>query len=147
MLLGNLAPLDWIAGIAATLVGALVLTSALLFWLIRNGPVTAGPTWGCGFAAPTARIQYTASSFAEMLTGLFAWVLRTRKSRPHDLPLFPQHAAFHSETPDAVLDEGILPSFRFAAWLFSWIRVVQQGNMQMRLLYIFVTLVLFLLWR
>lgn len=43
-----------------TLVGGLTILRAL-----RGRPVTqAAPTWGCGYAAPTARMQYTASAFA-----------------------------------------------------------------------------------
>ncbi len=33
------------------------------------------------------------------------------------------------------------------AWLFSWFRVLQQGNIQIYLLYIFLALIVLLLWR
>ena len=46
-----------------------------------------------------------------------------------------------------MLDEVVLPTFRFGAWLFSWFRVFQQGNIQIYLLYIFVALIALLLWR
>ena len=49
--------------------------------------------------------------------------------------------------PDTVLDEIVLPTFRFGAWLFSWFRVFQQGNIQIYLLYIFLALIALLLWR
>jgi hypothetical protein len=41
----------------------------------------------------------------------------------------------------------VLPTFRFTAWLFSWCRVLQQGNIQIYLLYIFLALIALLLWR
>ncbi len=93
------------------------------------------------------RMQYTSSSFAQMLVGLFGWALRPRTRRPKDLPLFPQKTEFHSEVPDTVLDEAVLPTFRFAAWLFSWLRVFQQGSIQTYVLYIFLALIALLLWR
>ena len=65
----------------------------------------------------------------------------------NELPLFPRKADFHSEVPDAVLDEAVLPSFHFTAWLFSVFRVFQQGNIQAYLLYIFLALIILLLWR
>ena len=68
-------------------------------------------------------------------------------TQPKDLPLFPQKTAFHSEVPDTVLDEAVLPAFRFGAWLFSWFRVFQQGSIQTYLLYIFIALIALLLWR
>ncbi len=92
-------------------------------------------------------MQYTSSSFAQMLVGLFGWVLRPRTRTPGDLPIFPQQAEFQSEVPDVVLDQVVLPAFRSTAWLFSWFRVLQQGNIQAYLLYIFVTLIVLLLWR
>jgi len=115
-------------------------------WL-RRSPVDTGPTWGCGYAAPTARMQYTGSSFAQMLVSLFAWALRPSRRRPRHLPLFPAPSHFHSEVPDAVLERGVLPAFRVSAWLCTRLRVFQQGKIQLYLLYIFLTLVALLLWR
>ena len=66
---------------------------------------------------------------------------------PSDLPIFPRQAEFHSDVPDVVLDQVVLPAFRSTAWLFSWFRVLQQGNIQVYLLYIFVALIVLLLWR
>ncbi len=141
------APLDWIAFMGLLLIGALSLGGALLWIQLRRHPLERGATWGCGYAAPTARMQYTSSSFAQMLVGLFGWVLRPRTHRPRDLPLFPQETDFHSEVPDTVLVEIVLPTFRSGAWLFSLLRVFQQGNIQTYLLYIFVALIALLLWR
>ena len=144
--LTSLAALDWISVMAFALVALLTLASLLLWHRLRNSVVETGPTWGCGYAAPTSRMQYTSSSFAEMLVGLFAWALRPRTHRPRNLELFPQRTNFHSHVPDAVL-EAVLPTFRFGAWLFSWCRVFQQGNIHIYLLYIFLTLLILLLWR
>src|SRR5262249_54528975 len=123
------------------------LASLALRGLLRRGPVDAGPTWGCGYAAPSPRMQYTSSSFAAILVGLFAWALRPKKREPGELPLFPQATNFHSDVPDAVLEEGIRPGFRIGASLFAWCRVFQQGSIQAYLLYIFLTLLALLLWR
>src|SRR5206468_5729377 len=111
--------LHWTTTMACVLIAALLLGGSLLALRLRRGTVATGPTWGCGYNAATPRIQYTSSSFAQMLVGLFGWALRPRTHRPHDLPLFPQATSFHSEVPDTVLDEGVLPAFRFTARLFS----------------------------
>jgi hydrogenase-4 component B len=142
-----LAPLDWISRMGLLLVGGLALAAALLRRQLRQSVVDLGATWGCGYVAPSSRMQYTSSSFAQMLVALFGWALRPRIHRPGVLPLFPQKASFHSEVPDPVLDEAVLPTFRLGAWLFSWLRILQQGNIQIYLLYIFIALVTLLLWR
>lgn len=145
--LARLAPLAWITIMGLLLLLGLVLGGVVLWLRLRGSVVEEGPTWGCGYAAPTSRMQYTSSSFAQMLVGLFGWALRPRIRKPGNLPLFPQKRDFHSEVPDTVLDEAVLPTFRFGARFLSWFRVFQQGSIQTYLLYIFVALIALLLWR
>jgi hydrogenase-4 component B len=144
--LRSLAPLTVVGWMGLALLGGLAGVGALFAGCLRRSPVVQGPTWGCGYAAPTPRMQYTASSFAQMLVALFAWALWPRRRAPRDLPLFPGPAAFHSEVPDAVLDRGVLPGFHVAAWLFTYLRVFQVGKIQLYLLYIFLTVVALLMW-
>lgn len=142
----TLAPLDWISAMGLVLIAALLAAGTMLWLRLRSNVMEKGATWGCGYTAPTPRMQYTSSSFAQMLVGLFGWALRPRTDKPKDLPLFPKKADFHSAVPDMVLDEVMLPVFRFGAWLFSWFRVFQQGSIQTYLLYIFIALIALLLW-
>jgi hydrogenase-4 component B len=142
-----LAPLGWITAMGLGLIAALLAGGAGLWLRLRHGVVAKAATWGCGYVAPTPRMQYTSSSFAQMLVGLFGWALRPRIRKPRNLPLFPQKTAFHSDVPDTVLDEAVLPAFHFVAWLFSWFRVFQQGSIQTYLLYLFLALIALLLWR
>jgi hydrogenase-4 component B len=144
----SLAPLTTVGWMGFVLLAAVGGVAVLYALLLRRSPVASAPTWGCGYAAPTRRMQYTASSFAALLVALFDWALRSSRQRPRNLPLFPSpRERFHSEVPDAVLDRGVLPVFRFGAGLCTRLRVFQQGQIQLYLLYIFVILVLLLLWR
>jgi hydrogenase-4 component B len=145
--LSTLAPLQRISQMALLLLGGLLVVGAALWLRIRRGVVLKASTWGCGYVAPTPRMQYTASSFAQMLVGLFGWALRPRSRTPMKLPLFPAKGSFHSEVPDTVLDDAVLPAFRFGASLFARFRVFQQGSVQGYLLYIFLALIVLLLWR
>ena len=145
--IAELAPLNWITAMGLLLIASLLCGSALLWTLLRRNGVASSGTWGCGYSAPTPRMQYTSSSFAQMLVDLFSWVLRPQVHKPAHLPLFPKHASFHSDVADTVLDEAVLPTLNFGAWLLSWFRVFQQGNIQIYLLYIFIALIGLLLWR
>lgn len=145
--LAAVAPLEWISGMGALLLGALFLTGLFLWARLRQTGMASGETWGCGYLVPSPRMQYTASSFAQMLVGLFGWALRPKSHGPGETTLFPKEAAFHSDVPDPMLDEAVLPTFRFGAKLFSWFRVFQQGNIQVYLLYIFLALFALLLMR
>jgi len=145
--LTELAPLGWLTVMAMILVAAFLLGGTILWKRLSSKPIEEGPTWSCGYAAPRPRMQYTSSSFAQMLVGLFGWALRPKTHRPAELPLFPQPTHFHSEVNDPALDDAVLPACRGGARLLSWCRVFQQGSTQTYLLYIFITLFALLLWR
>src|SRR5207249_7447342 len=102
--LAALAPLGSITAMGLLLIAALLLAGAVLWLRLRRGVVEIRATWGCGYVAPTPRMQYTSSSFAQMLVGLFGWVLRPRTHKATDLPLFPRKIDFHTAVPDTVLD-------------------------------------------
>jgi len=68
---GTLAPL-WVA---LALAGAVLLLAALLRLAARTPRRRQAPLWDCGAGAPTARMEYTATSFAEPLQRVFDDVL------------------------------------------------------------------------
>ena len=103
-------------------------------------------TWDCGYAAPTPRMQYTASSFARGLVGFFAWAMPPVVHAPRPFPLFPSAATFESHVPDTVLDRALLPVLRGARWVLGFARYIQHGRMQLYLLYLGVTLIVLLAW-
>ena len=139
--LSDLASLPTVGLSALGLV--LLLGAVALFQRRRLAavPAAAGPTWDCGYARPTARMQYTASSFARGPVGWFGWALRPRlKGAPVDR-LFPAAARFESHVLDTVLDRAVVPVFRAGAWLARQGRVLQHGRMQLYLVYVVATLV------
>ena len=145
----ELAPLGQITTMGLLLIASLLLVAAGVVDVRFAAPLSKRmPHGAADTCAPTSSMQYTSSSFAQMLVGLFGWVLRPRIARAKRICRCSRgQAEFHSDVPDAVLDEAVLPTFRFGAWLFSWFRVLQQGNVQIYLLYIFLALIALLLWR
>ena len=127
----------------------LLLVSALVgirLWRRSRGAPGEESTWGCGFAFPTPRMQYTASSFGDFLTGLFRFALHTERHGGVVRELLPRARRFHSHTPDVVLDRCLLPLFRGAAWIFVRLRSrVQNGMTSFYLLYVALTLFVLLL--
>ncbi len=144
------------AGASAALVSAIALALflvALAVWLLRRRRAAALPaaapveTWSCGFAAPTARIQYTGSSFAELLLRRFSWAVRLRAAAPRLEGPFPAAAAFHSEVPDPVLDRGLVPLARALGWIAARARLLYlQRLIQFQMLLVLATLVAVLAW-
>ncbi len=139
------APLVAVSIVAGLLVGLTALGGLVLLRCAVTAPISF--TWDCGYAAPSSRMQYTSSSFAQWLVDLFAWALRPREHRPRIETLFPQEDSFHSHVNDTVLEEAVQPGTNFFVWLFGWSRYLQSGSLQAYLFYILVITVSLLLWR
>ena len=144
-LTATLAPLPLVGVVGWVLLGFL---AAIGYWLHRRtrGAPREVPTWGCGYAAPTPRMQYTASSFADFLVSQFRFGLWTERRGGTVRGLFPSAGKFASHTPDAVLDRALLPGSRLVAQWCSWLRArVQNGLVPTYLLYVAMTLLVLLI--
>ena len=104
------------------------------------------PTWDCGYAAASPRLQYSASSFAEIVTARFAWALRPHEHRPRIDAFFPADARFQSHVDDTVLDRLLRPAGRVSLALSAWFRSLPQGQLQRYIVYILAVLVPLLVW-
>lgn len=127
-------------------IGAAVVGLALvLALLVRRS--ASGPTWGCGYAAPTPRMQYTGRSFDQMVAEwLLPRFLRPRSRRRLPKGLFPQGADYSSDCTDPVTRKLYEPFFTRWARRFAHLRFLQQGKVHVYLLYILFTVVLALAW-
>ena len=134
-----------VSAIAAVLVlaaGALALSRGAL-----RGPSARAETWGCGFAAPTARMQYTASSLAELLVRRLG-PLGPRASLQSPRGPFPRAAAFESHLPDPVLDRLLLPATRAAGRVAALLRpLLFRPLIHLHVAFLLATLLVVLAWR
>ncbi len=142
----TVAPLRWITALGLALillVGAIILALKTLpqTRIIRNSC-----TWDCGYALPTPRIQYTGSSFAHMLVNLSHFILWPKIYWLAIRSIFPGPARFKSIVPDTVLDRLVLPVFDAAARYLPAIRILQQGQTHLYVLYIVIIVIVLLIW-
>jgi hydrogenase-4 component B len=130
---------------------ALLGIAGILFYirkkLLSGRHVTQASTWDCGYAAPSPRMQYTASSFASPLVILFRMILRPRTRLNAPQGFFPRQANFHSETSDIFRDYLYRPIFFAVAWAASKLRWLQHGRIQLYVLYIALTILVLLIWK
>jgi hydrogenase-4 component B len=139
----SLAPLG-IAGAASAALAAAAALAALLAARKARGARRV-LTWDCGYASPTARMQYSASSFARGIVGLFAWALRPRPEPEKIRGAYPAPASLHGEVGDVVLDRALAPAFAWVVGLSTALRRFQQGLTQHYVLYVLIALVALLL--
>jgi len=103
-------------------------------------------TWDCGFVRPTARMQYTASSYAQPITTMFGFFLQTHRKIHTPEGLFPAKASMHTHTDDVFLQGLFLPLFRGIERILLPLHRLQQGRVQIYILYVAVTILALLIW-
>lgn len=143
------------SGSALAAIPAVTLGAALLAWLclrmrrslLAKQPVAQTVTWDCGYAAPTPRMQYTASSFADPITRMFRPILRTLFHSQPPAGLFPEAASLASHTPDFFHERIYHYLFTRAESLLARFRLLQHGRLNLYILYIMLALLGLLAWK
>jgi formate hydrogenlyase subunit 3/multisubunit Na+/H+ antiporter MnhD subunit len=140
-------PLSFV--VVGTVAFLLVLVALVLLrrGLLAGRRVEEGVTWGCGYAEPTARMQYTASSFVQPVTTLFRWLLGTHRQMQRPEGIMPANASLTTETLDLCHGNLYRPGFLKVNWGLSQLRRLQRGQVQLYVLYIAVTLIVLLAWK
>jgi formate hydrogenlyase subunit 3/multisubunit Na+/H+ antiporter MnhD subunit len=131
---------------AAVLAGSALLL-AVRRSVLQRRTVARECTWDCGYALPSPRMQYTASSFAQPLVDLFAPVLRSERHGGAPTGLFPARAAASSHTDDVIARRLFLPLFAALGGWLGRLRWLQQGRVQVYVLYVALTLLALLIWK
>lgn len=131
----------------AMLIGLAALLSLARAMALARRRVSTTVTWDCGYARPSPRMQYTASSFAQPLTETFGMLLQTHQVFTEPRGLFPQRAEFHSHTGDPYQSYLFRPIFRAISRGMASLQPLQQEKVQFYVLYIVVTLLTLLLWQ
>ncbi|WP_286350496.1 proton-conducting transporter transmembrane domain-containing protein [Geobacter sulfurreducens] len=144
--LADLAPLGWLMAAAAGTLATVAVLALLYARRLAAAPRGASPTWGCGYLAPTPRMQYTASSFAEMLVRLFGGILRPHGTRPGIRSCAPAPSELHTHVPETVLEHLYLPFITWANGKLAPVRRLQHGRLHLYILYTLITLVTLLLF-
>jgi hydrogenase-4 component B len=129
-------------GFANVLLLLVAAFAALLLWrrTSRTG-LRRAPTWDCGYALPTARMQYTAGSFAGIINEWFAWIVRPWREEHRPEGTFPAGASWVEHTPETVLEHLVEPAGVIVLKVSSVARRLQHGRLQSYLLYIVIGLV------
>lgn len=121
---------------------------ALRLLLSRGAITRRGPTWDCGLSGLTPRMEYTATGFSKPIRMIFKALFRPHREvqREYEFsPYFARSLRFESHVEE-VFDTRIYRPVRF--WILQAsrrIRGLQQGSLQLYLMYIFLTLLVLLL--
>jgi hydrogenase-4 component B len=135
------APLVALGRFHVALAAAAGLGACGLWLRVRRTGVARGMTWDCGYALPTARMQYTAGSFAATITEWFGWVLRPVRRLEPPTGAFPKRASFEEHTPETILERIVQPAGSIVMRAGAAARRLQHGRIQAYILYVLIGVV------
>ncbi len=93
-------------------------------------------TWDCGYVAPTARMQYTAGSFAGIASGWFAWLLRPKRVLHRPRGVLPTCANRVEHVPETILECVLTPAAVLVLRVSTAARRLQHGRLSAYILYV-----------
>jgi hydrogenase-4 component B len=130
------APLFTLGSVHVGLAVLAVAAAACLWWKARANGLRRGLTWDCGYATPTAHMQYTSASFAGIVAGWFRWVLQPERKIRRPRGHFPAEAIRLERTPETVLERIIGPVSAGIMQVSTAVRRLQHGRLQFYILYV-----------
>ncbi len=137
------APIAFMGILAVVMVTYLLLHS-------RPSAIRRVPLWDCGFEKVTSRMQYTATSFAMPLRRIFGFLFsikeHVRQVQPVPHPAFPERLHYHLRVRDRFWMWIYQPVVDASFWLSRRIGRMQQGRIQVYLIYSFVTILVLLIF-
>lgn len=139
------APLGKLGLLHVTLALCAVAAGAWLWRRVKSGGLGRAGTWDCGYRAPTPRMQYTAGSFADIITAWFSFILRPVRHEHLPEGFFPEAARLTQHTPETVLERVVEPLAAAVMRVSSAVRRLQHGRVQSYVLYLLSGLVI-LVW-
>jgi formate hydrogenlyase subunit 3/multisubunit Na+/H+ antiporter MnhD subunit len=136
-----LQPISLAAWIFILLVFSLFM---LRKYILSHRKVETGPTWGCGYTAPTSKQQYTAGSFVRTYSKLFAPFLLIGKHEEEIKGIFPSEGKYHTHPYDEVEKWLIDSPLKANKSFMGRFTFLNNGKLQIYILYgvIFVLAVL-----
>lgn len=140
-------PLDRLGVFSAITWGGVALVALVLRRSIAKNGSTESTTWGCGYAAPTARMQYVPGSFSELFAEhLLPRVFRARVKQTTNTSLLAPSTTLVTNGEDPVTRGIYEPVMTRWAIRLSRVRWLQQGHLHLYLVYILAMLLVGLAW-
>jgi hydrogenase-4 component B len=93
-------------------------------------------TWDCGYATPSARMQYVSASFAGIVSGWFRWILQPERKMRRPRGQFPAEAIRLERIPETVLERVIGPVGAVVLQVSTSVRRLQHGRLPFYILYV-----------
>lgn len=137
---GIASTLNILSNVGLASLGFVVVVGVIYFLKTRaksKRSVSVAPTWGCGYLAPTAKIQYTSKSYSRSLTKLFSF-LTVEKKKYKEIEkenIFPKSRSFQSYFLDIIEVRIIQKLIHLLLRFTDYFTFIHNGKIQFYILY------------
>lgn len=133
------------------LLATFTLIISVVYLKTRNQKITLVDTWDCGAPPLTTRSEITSTGFARSLIVMFGNIMRPTKhtiieQHISNLLYYPASKTVNLEVPNLYENKLYRPIHELLGLITSKVTLVQSGNVNQYLLYIFITLIGLLVW-
>jgi hypothetical protein len=132
--------------------GGILAVVAVTYLLlhVRDAAIRRAPLWDCGFERITPRMQYTATAFAMPIRRVLGFLFDIREQvelvTPQNHPVMAENLRYRLRIRDRFWGWFYAPLAEGAFWVARLVGKLQQGRIQVYLLYSFVTLIVLLVF-
>lgn len=130
------APLGRLGPVQLSIAVAFVAAAVWLWRRTQSAGTRRALTWDCGYATPTARMQYTSGSFGDLAATWFSWVFQPARTLRRPRGAFPLQASSLTRLPDPVLAWVIEPVRDAIMRVSTAARQLQHGRLQFYIVYV-----------
>ncbi|MEK6576456.1 MAG: hydrogenase 4 subunit B [Nitrospirota bacterium] len=130
-----------------------IIAIVLLVYILlhaRKTTIHRGPIWACGFEGLTPRMQYNAASFSMPFRRIFGFLFNIREQvRLTQSPgntAFPTRIHYHIRIRDRFWGLLYKPVAELSFWVSRKVGRLQQGRIQVYLIYSFLTIIILLVF-
>jgi NADH:ubiquinone oxidoreductase subunit 5 (subunit L)/multisubunit Na+/H+ antiporter MnhA subunit len=130
-----------------------ILLVVLVAWLLlhaKKAAVRRVPIWDCGFEKLTSRMQYNATSFSMPIRRIFGFLFSIREEseavQPVRHPAYPMKLRYRLRVRDRFWNWFYKPVGEAAFYVARKVGYLQQGRIQVYLIYSFVTIIVLLVF-
>jgi hypothetical protein len=103
----------------------------------RQYPITKSWTWGCGYSAPSSRMQYTGKSYSKSLGKLLSFAVLEQKKYKEisGQEIFPSSRKHSSHYNDFFVTRMIEVMVDRMLHSLNYFQFIQNGKLQLYILY------------
>ncbi|MDD8019346.1 MAG: proton-conducting transporter membrane subunit, partial [Bacteroidota bacterium] len=121
----------------------LIAIASIFIWKKINAWQRVSPAWGCGYSNLTARMQYTASSYADEINSIASAMLHLEKHVAPPKTIFPAVSHFRSHAEDFSDKKFVKPFYTYVLKKINSVEFLSRTDIRFYILFMLIVVLLY----